>query len=360
MGLLTGRMTCRRFSVEGDVPDNYHDAYAAQLDEYGFREPIDVGSPPEEVEGWVRHDNVMDVDFSDRNTWSYSDYIIFSMRIDTRKIPPKLLTAKTKAAALAWAEEHGVERVPASVLTEIRESVKDALLRRALPKLRVFEVIWNVSGGYVLFSSTADNLCDRLRKRFYRTFGLKLEPSQPHTWLAPGRSEGLLSAAGPVVASMEFLTWFWWHSEENGMWRLGELEIDGWVDGRVALASPASLRDKAVLSGDSPSVAPEARAALSGGKATIELMFGVRSEEREFLMTLKGPHLDMFNVRFPTVMEDHDDAAIYDRMYLYEEAFRLICLLFEEFARLRVSRAWDAEIVPTMKEWIEAPAPVAT
>lgn len=354
MSILTGRLSARRYRVLGDVPDGYWESFGRQLSEFSFLEPPGK-TPPVRVEGWANVSGLLDIDFGDLNTWSFGDYIVFSLRIDERKVPANLLRAKTKKLAMAWCEEHGTERAPSSILTELRDQVKEELLRRALPKMRTFEVAWNVTQGYCLFGNLSENVNDVFRKRFHGTFGLQLEEDKPAMWLGGEKQANDFLGVTGAMAPFEFLTWMWWRTEQGRFWKLeGQDEpIEGWVDGKVALALPASPTDKAVLSGDAPSTAPEARAALGGGKVTIEMMLGLRSDSQEYMLTLKGNLLDLHGVRFPPADITDDEGALFDRMYLYENLHHMVREIFKEYAAVRMTSEWDREMAPAIREWIE-------
>ncbi|MBN1337273.1 MAG: hypothetical protein JXB39_15045 [Deltaproteobacteria bacterium] len=166
----------------------------------------------------------------------------------------------------------------------------------------------------------------------------------------------------PHLAS-EFLLWLWWITEQFGRsLDLGEEIgcVDLWVDTRLSFRVPGEDRATVVLTGDNPSVGPEARAALAGGKVPRDLALGLRREEREFTFVLRAPRLDVAAARLPQVVRGEDEAGLYDRMFLYEELHRVLEALFLRFARVRASPVWEAEVLPSMRAWVggrEAAAP---
>lgn len=153
----------------------------------------------------------------------------------------------------------------------------------------------------------------------------------------------------------EFLLWLWWTSErERGHLDLGETlgEIDLWMDTRLAFRTPGEGRAAAVLTGENPSNALEARAALVGGKVVQEARLGIRREEKEFFVTLKSPNLDLAGVKLPQVVKGNGEEALYDRMFLYEEVVSILTALFARFARLRAGAEWTGEVLPGLASWL--------
>ncbi len=155
----------------------------------------------------------------------------------------------------------------------------------------------------------------------------------------------------PHLAS-DFLLWLWWTAEEaRGPIDLGDGPMDLWVDTRLSFRSPGEDRPAVVLTGENPSVGPEARAALAGGKVLRDLALGLRRDDREYAFLLRAPRLDLSAVRLPQEVTGGDEATLYDRMFLYEELHRVLAGLFLRFAALRASPAWEAEVLPAMRAW---------
>jgi len=127
--------------------------------------------------------------------------------------------------------------------------------------------------------------------------------------------------------------------------------VDVWVDERLAFRDSSDDRPRAVLTGENPSQTLEARAALAGGKLLRELQLGIRREEREYSVTLKGTILDMSGVKLPPG-EAEEDSVIYDRMFFYEELYSVLSKLLEAFAIVRTTEAWDQGTKDAMAEWI--------
>lgn len=159
----------------------------------------------------------------------------------------------------------------------------------------------------------------------------------------------------PAHLGAEFLTWLWWTSETTG----GRFElpqpvgtIDVWVDDRLAFRQPSDTKITAVMTGENPAHALEARAALAGGKVLQDLRLGIRRDDREFFATLKGPGLDVGGLKLPQVLSDSQDEVVFDRMFLYEEFHMIISGLFRAFSDVRGTGAWRSEVVPAVRTWL--------
>jgi DNA recombination-dependent growth factor C len=197
MPMLTGPMTARRYRVVGEIPDGWRSLFKERIGEFSFREsPVERGG--EEVEGWVQIHNLLDTDFQDQNRWLYNNYAIFSLRVDKKSLPTALLKATLQKKFDAWCEAHGTERCPNAVKKQLREELEAEWYRRVLPKVKVIEACWDVVSGVLLLGTTSEAACDRFRKRFFRTFGLRIVPLSPLDWCeVQGDVEALLSS-GPM------------------------------------------------------------------------------------------------------------------------------------------------------------------
>ncbi|MCK6525574.1 recombination-associated protein RdgC [Myxococcota bacterium] len=178
MGILKGALSARRYVVRGEVPEAFRATFPEALNQNAFHEPFSKVSK-EEVFGWVQHKNLLDTDFSNLDDWLYNQYALFSLRADKKSLPAKLFKATVDKELREWCVEHGRERPPRNVKEEVKERIEHEWLQRALPRVAVVELVWNIPEGWVLFHSHSESANDRFRKLFHRTFGLELHPLNP-------------------------------------------------------------------------------------------------------------------------------------------------------------------------------------
>lgn len=202
MGIVKGPLSARRYAVSTEVPEFFREQYAEMLNAHAFREPFSKVMK-EEVFGWARHDNLLETDFTDINLWLYNQYALFSIRVDKKSLPANLFRATVEQRCKAWCVENARENVPRSVKTEIKDQLELEWLQRALPRVQVTEVVWNIAGGWVLFHSLSEAANDRFRKHFHRTFGLELHPVNPLELITDPALAEALERTGGSDLSME-------------------------------------------------------------------------------------------------------------------------------------------------------------
>ena len=201
MGFLQGRLTVRRYRVVDPLPDDFRDRFEQAFTDHAFREKGSI-SKGEETVGWVRADNLLETDFSNRDQWLYTHFVMAGMRLDKKTLPATLVRAMVEQRIAVWCQENGRARAPASVRTDIRSNIENDLLARTLPTVRVVHFCWNLPEGWVLFESTSDAMNERFRTLCRNSFGVTLEPFSPLDFLVetPELADPL-AACGMTVMS---------------------------------------------------------------------------------------------------------------------------------------------------------------
>ncbi len=159
----------------------------------------------------------------------------------------------------------------------------------------------------------------------------------------------------PVHLASDFCLWLWWRSEAHGpSLDLGAPVgvVDIWVDERLGFRAADDTRVTALLTGENPSASLEARAALAGGKQIAEIRLGVRRDDREFTVTLKGAALHFTGLKVPAAVLDGGPEALWDRMHLVEEVAWILGAAFQRFSALRTAPDWAESVRLPMRAWV--------
>ena len=201
MGVLSGSLTVRRYRVTGEVPDDFPERYGEALRAYAFRPSSDPARRAD-TEGWVSIRNLLDADFADPGTWLWDHYALFALRVDRKVLPARLVRAHLEKRVAAWCAERGRPRCPRDARDEIKEAVEIDLLSRSLPRVAVYEVAWDLTGGWLLFHHLGAAAGERFRRLFHRTFGQTALACTPLDWIAEGAPdlvEPLLATSGTAL-----------------------------------------------------------------------------------------------------------------------------------------------------------------
>ncbi|MGI9571673.1 MAG: recombination-associated protein RdgC, partial [Desulfobulbia bacterium] len=136
MGLLSRTSTFVRYSVEGQLPDNFWDFAAERIAQFAFRDIDDTFD--EYSIGWVAVDNMFDSAFA-HASYAVGDQIVLSMRIDERKVSKTLLKKFTLKEEERLKKERQVPRLNRSQRIQIKEDVHLRLVKKALPVPSVYD-----------------------------------------------------------------------------------------------------------------------------------------------------------------------------------------------------------------------------
>lgn len=179
MGFLSTSTTFTRFRFTEPIPKDLWGNISAKLKQYSFRDIDDT--PDERAWGWVNFDDMLDT------AWASSppekgEYLCFSLRLDTRRIPPAVLKKHTLIALREEekkAKEQGRDYISRTRKKELQDAVKAKLMARFLPIPAEFNVVWNTREHIVYFGSIQEKVIHLFTEFFSLTFDLDLEPLTP-------------------------------------------------------------------------------------------------------------------------------------------------------------------------------------
>ncbi len=173
MSLLNGSLNLLRFQVLGTVPSAETLLEGLRAD--AFR-PFEDGL--EEVRcGWCDWRNPK---LAVNPDWLTHDrYAIFSLRVDSRRIPSALLKAEVDMRLRQLQAEKDLAFIGKEARISLQDDVKAELLRKVLPTLKVVEVAWNLKAGTLLTTATSAGMQSTLVGLFVKSWGLELHPLSP-------------------------------------------------------------------------------------------------------------------------------------------------------------------------------------
>lgn len=180
MAFLSASNSFTRFRITEPVPQELWAQIAGKLKEFAFRD-IDETSDERSL-GWVSFEDMIDIDWREAPPQK-GGYIAFSLRLDTRRVPPAVLkkhTAIAMKAEEARNREMGKKYVSRERKKELREQVELKLRLRTLPIPAEFNVIWNTADNSVYFASTQAKMIEAFQEHFAKTFNLDLDPLTPY------------------------------------------------------------------------------------------------------------------------------------------------------------------------------------
>ncbi len=371
MGLLKGSWSFSRYRVAGKMPEHFDDFIDERLKRYAFTEI--TSQVAEKIAGWTSLENVLDTEFSYAK-YKLGAYIIFSLRMDRRSVPPSLLKLRVMEAEKKHLADSGKKRLYRAEREDIKERVQLELMARA-PKVPSFhEVCWFPESSSLIFGSLSAQTMEDFEKYFKESFQLTLQPLLPWEAIAADSTANAPSvpqtaaalnrtpqaggeATNQVSWGREFLTWLWFKSEErNGVVDFpegGAKEII-FVQRLVLAAGDGEYAETVVCQGLHSDM-KEGKEALRRGKKIKEARLRVSEDTTKWEFTFKADHFQFQSLKLPAITEGEDDVdregQNIERIYLVEKAVTTMDRLFVLFASLRQSPAW-AEELSRMERWV--------
>ena len=178
MGLYSGPVSFVRYKLSDSDPEDIKEFVSEKLKEFSFRE-IDPLSLSEKSIGWVSVENMAATFFDDLH-FAKEPYLVFSLRMDIRRIPALTMKAALLREEIKYKKAMGQERLLKKDKDMLRDEVWQSLIKKSLPLPSVYDVCWNTSTGIVFFFSNSKKAAEEFVSFFYRSFDLKLFPLVPY------------------------------------------------------------------------------------------------------------------------------------------------------------------------------------
>lgn len=178
MGLMSSTVSITRYRVQGRLEEPVLETVANSLKKSAISE-IDNEASEKSV-GWTSFESPYAPDF-EGSSFLLGTYLVFSLRIDRKNIPPKTINkhfAIEKSRILA---ESGRVFISASEKKLIKEKVTLSLSLRIPATPNTYDLIWNYEDGKLWFFSNLKAANEDLEDLFSEAFKLSLIRLFPYT-----------------------------------------------------------------------------------------------------------------------------------------------------------------------------------
>jgi len=179
LGAIKGSISYTRFYVQGDLPDDYQDAFVQAIQARAF-EPLKHDSDEEQGHGWCVVDKPFDLQIEHEKVFA-NEYLNLALRIDRWRLPGPLLKAKLAEAEAAFMEKFKRDRLGKRQKEEIKITVVRQLRKQTIPAMKLIDLSWNTNEKILRFWSKSTKVFELFQELFEKTFKLKLIPESPYT-----------------------------------------------------------------------------------------------------------------------------------------------------------------------------------
>ena len=175
MGFIASSVSIIRYRVRGEIEGSFWDVVDLGITNGAFRE-IETASDEIGI-GWTSIDDFTDTTF--RSSYVRGNYVAVSLRVDSARIPPRVLEIELKKEARKILEQTGAHRLSATQNRDLKDHLKESLKKRVFPSIQVYDLIWDTAKSIAFFGSHSPKARERVEQHFKKCFGLTLVPLIP-------------------------------------------------------------------------------------------------------------------------------------------------------------------------------------
>lgn len=398
MPFTSGRVTFCRFHVSGDSPPAVDETFLELLHEYRFRE-TEIGAPDEVEAGFVTAEHLFDTQFTFEKV-AYGRYALFSLRIDTHKVPAEVKKAYQKMNEAAAASESPTGFASKAEKRDAKElagrQVSEDLAAGRFRKSRSVQMVWDLPGGTIYCANASNAVTEQLVRLMRQAFSVQLEPLSAGTLAGlllseQGRSrdyedispsaftpppaetsrhddeDGMPQAKGTPICPWvtksidlkdflgnEFLTWLWWHQEaKEGIIETEQGELFITITKTLDMDCAWEVGGKQTLRCDKPTSLAEADDALRTGKWPRKVGLLLSDGEHHWELALQGDQLHTSAAQLPEITDAQTDREVIEqRLTLTGALSRSLNAMYATFLKQRTATGWSAKR-ETISAWIK-------
>ncbi len=188
MGMLTTTAAITRYLVEGEIQEPILETVAKGLKKHAVQD-ID-GDSTEKIVGWASFEDPFKPEF-EGSSFSIGEYMIFSLRIDKKTIPKKIVKKYIAIEEAKVLSETGREHLSTNEKHMIKDHVVNVLSLRIPATPNFYDVLWKYEDAELWFFTNQKSANEEFETQFSQSFGASLIRLFPYTMahLASGLSD---------------------------------------------------------------------------------------------------------------------------------------------------------------------------
>jgi DNA recombination-dependent growth factor C len=177
MTLIAGPFSGRIWRTVDSLPPHFDELVERNLPRHAFK-PVNAERGELRSIGWVNIRQLLDTRLTLPKAM-FDGALALGLRIDRITINMRLFKATLMQEAAKIAKEKKREKLSREERAAIEDQVKQKLIRDQIPSTSIYEMIWHLESGIVLFTGAGDKLCAEFSDLFTETFNVSIEPQFP-------------------------------------------------------------------------------------------------------------------------------------------------------------------------------------
>jgi hypothetical protein len=284
--------------------------------------------------GWVSGRHLLDTQIEE-DTATCAGYLHLYLRQAVRKIPATLFKAECRIEELARLQANQSFVLPRKQRREIREGVKERLLKQMPPTLSGVPCVIDANHKILYLGAASPSQINAFLGFFEDTIGFEPAPMYPELLaerVCRVKPEDLPVLAftelsrrerPPATLGRDFVTWLWFFQNEKG----GTIDLDNGtrfaiaIDGPLQFAAEGPGAMESVVRKGAPTASAEAKAALGVGKKLVRAKFTLAREKDTWDFTLDADTLAARGMKLPAG-EKLDPVSHFQERVIFLDNFR--------------------------------------
>jgi recombination associated protein RdgC len=197
MSFLSASISITRYIVEGRLEAPVLETVSAGLKKNAISEIDDQSS--EKAAGWTSFEKPYQPDFSG-SSFAYGAYLVFSLRIDKKSIPSKVVKKHFMLESARRLADSGRQYLSRNEKQTIKDHVINRLNIQVPATPNVYDIIWNYEDSCLWFFSNLKAANEELETLFLKSFDLTLVRMIPYT--AAHLASGLTDAEKDILLKL--------------------------------------------------------------------------------------------------------------------------------------------------------------
>jgi DNA recombination-dependent growth factor C len=178
MGLISSTHSISRYHIEGKIEGSAAEEVRNNLITYSIpklESEFDAISA-----GWTPFESPYNPDF-EKFSIQFGTYFLFSLRIDKKSIPMRLIQKYMTIEIEKKMEKTGRQFISKNEKTEIKEMVIDLLMHKIPAVPSIYEILWNYEEQNLYLFTTQKAANELFETLFFKSFKLKPVRLFPYT-----------------------------------------------------------------------------------------------------------------------------------------------------------------------------------
>jgi recombination associated protein RdgC len=178
MGLISSTHSITRYVVDGEIDGSINEIVREGLIKYSI--PKIESEYDEITAGWAPLESPYNPDF-EQFSYTFGTYFVFSLRIDKKSIPVKVIQKYMAIEIEKKIKESGRDFISKNEKSEIKELVTDILMHKIPAVPNLYDVLWDYEQKNLYLYTTQKAANEFFETIFLKSFKLKPVRLFPYT-----------------------------------------------------------------------------------------------------------------------------------------------------------------------------------